>query len=205
LGIGKACDFFEFGSEVGSFGNSLRWALRRSNSSMAAVETLGLGGVGEETFPGIRTADEAFEDHGETESVILVYGDLNAVGHGVGKEVGVEAQGLIQGGGGESGFDGGTSIEGLPGEGDAFDGDRFLVLYGLAGGDSFGVEDGELVEIFEADGAEFGGGVPVLAGVLRGAGLALAGARFSGASGIRAVGGQAPFGDGCVFLHTRVE
>ena len=77
---------------------------------------------------------------------------------------------------------------------------------GRVGGDGFGVEDGELVEVFEADGAEFGGGEAVLAGVLRGAGFAFAGAGSGGVGGVGAVGGESLCGDGLSGLrHTWVE
>jgi hypothetical protein len=113
----------------------------------------------------------------------------------------VGADDFIPGGGGEAGVEGDIAIKGLLGEGNSFDGDLLLMVDGLVGGDGFGLEDGELVEVVEADGAEFGRSEPVLAGVLRGAGFALRGARSSGASGVGGPrghpGDQALFGDGC--------
>ena len=49
---------------------------------------------------------------------------------------------------------------------------------------------GGLLEVFEADDGEGGGGEAVLAGILRGAGLALGGARSGGFGGVGAIGGE---------------
>lgn len=220
LGVNKGRDFIEFGvgggfvrliHRVGLSGARIL-ALGTSSQGGAAVKTLGLGVVAEEILPGAGRADEPLEADSETEIAILVDGDLDAMRHGVRERVGGEtvgADGFIRGGSGEAGFEGGTAREGLLDEGNSFDGDLPLMVDGLVGGDGSGVEDGELVEVVEADGAEFGRSEPVLAGVLLGAGFALRGARSSGASGVGGPrghpGGQALFGDGCGFRHTRVE
>ena len=61
----------------------------------------------------------------------------------------------------------------LLGEGDALDGEEFLGVDGLVDGDEVGPEMGDLIEVFEADDGEGGGGEAVFAGILCGAGLAL--------------------------------
>jgi hypothetical protein len=86
--------------------------------------------------------------------------------------------------------------EGLLGEGDALDGEEFLGVDGLVGGDSVLPEVGDVVLVFDTDDGKGGSGERVFAGVLGGAGLALRGARSGGLSGVGAVGGELIFGDG---------
>jgi hypothetical protein len=105
-------------------------------------------------------------------------------------------EGFIEAAGEEAGFEAGTAEEGLLGEGDALDGEELLGIDGLVDGDQVGFEFGDGVELFEPDDGKVSGGETVLAGVLSGAGLALGGARASGAGGIDAIGGEAPGGDG---------
>jgi hypothetical protein len=57
------------------------------------------------------------------------------------------------------------------GEGDTLDGEELLGVDGLVDGDGVLAEAGDLVEIFEADDGEGGGGESVFAGVLGGADL----------------------------------
>jgi hypothetical protein len=71
--------------------------------------------VAEEILPGAGALDEPLEADSETESAIPVDSDLDAMRHGVREHVGAEtvgADGFIQGGGGEAGFEGGAAIEG---------------------------------------------------------------------------------------------
>ena len=105
-------------------------------------------------------------------------------------------EGLVEAGGEEAGFEAGGAEEGLLGEGDAFDGEEFLGVDGPVGGDEVVPEVGDLIEVFEADDGEVGGGEAVFAGVLGGTGLALGGAGAGGVGGIGAIGGELLWGDG---------
>ena len=74
------------------------------------------------------------------------------------------------------------------GEGDTLDGEELLGVDGLVDGDGVLAEAGDLVEIFEADDGEGGGGETVFAGVLGGTGFALGGAGSGGLGGVGPVG-----------------
>ena len=109
-------------------------------------------------------------------------------------------EGLVEAGGEEAGFEARGAEDGLLGEGDALDGEEFLGVDGLVDGDEVGSEMGDLMEVFEADDGEGGGGEAVFAGILGGAGLALRGAGPGGLGGVGAIGGELFLGDG--FLGT---
>jgi hypothetical protein len=81
--------------------------------------------------------------------------------------------------------------EGLPCEGDAFDGEELFGVDGLLAGDEVFAEAGDLVEFFDADDGEDVGGEAVFPGILGGAGFAFGGARSGGAGGVGAIGGEA--------------
>ena len=89
---------------------------------------------------------------------------------------------------------GASSKEGLLGESDAFDGEALLGVDGLVAGDEIFAEAGDLVEFFEADDGEDGGGEAVFPGILSGAGFAFGGARSGRAGGVGAIGGEEPGG-----------
>jgi hypothetical protein len=71
----------------------------------------------------------------------------------------------------------------------ALDGEEFLGVDGLVDGDEVFAEAGDLVEFFEADDGEGGGGESVFAGVLGGAGFAFWGTGPGGLGGVGSVGG----------------
>ncbi len=106
------------------------------------------------------------------------------------------SRGLVEAGGEEAGLEARGAEEGLLGEGDALDGEEFLGVDGLVDGDEVVLEMGDLMEVFEADDGEGGGGEAVFAGILGGAGLASRGARAGGTGGVGAVGGELHLGDG---------
>jgi hypothetical protein len=76
------------------------------------------------------------------------------------------------------------------------EGEQFLGIDGLIDGDEVGTEVSDFVDILEADDGEAGGGEAMLAGVLRGAGLACRRSWSGRTGGIGAVGGELLFGDG---------
>ena len=104
--------------------------------------------------------------------------------------------GRVEGGGEEAGFEARGAQEGLLGEREALEGEEFLGVDGPVEGHEVVLEMGDLLEVFEADNGEAGGGEAVLAGILRGAGLARRGARAGGFDGIGAIGGELLWGDG---------
>ncbi len=77
------------------------------------------------------------------------------------------------------------------GEGNAFDGEAFLGVDGLVGGDGIGDEGGDVSGVLDADDGEGFGIEGVLAGVLGGAGFALGSLGPGGTAGIDAVGSEA--------------
>jgi hypothetical protein len=96
----------------------------------------------------------------------------------------------------ETGFEAGGAEDGLLGESDALQGEEFLGVDGLVEGDQVFQEVGDLIEVFEADDGEGGGGEAVFAGVLGGAGLAFLSAGASGVGGVGAIGGELLGGNG---------
>jgi hypothetical protein len=128
----------------------------------AAVEALGLGLVAEEEGKAVGVFVEAVEAFGEQVIAVLRLGDFVIVVD----EVGADAhQGAA------------VAVEGLVEEGGA-----------QAGVEAFDAEAGDLVDFFEADDGEGGGGESVFAGVLCGAGFAFRGAGSGGLGGVGSVG-----------------
>ena len=84
----------------------------------------------------------------------------------------------------------------LLGESHTFEGEQFLGVDGLVDGEEVVLETGDLIELFESDDGEGGGGETVSAGILGGVGFALGGARAGALGGVGAVGGVLLFGDG---------
>ena len=88
-------------------------------------------------------------------------------------------------------------------EGHALDSEQFLGVDGLVEGGEVGFEMGDLLEVFEPDDGEGGGGEAVRAGIAGGAGLAFGRAgrrvettlRAGALSGVGAIGGALFFGD----------
>ena len=108
-------------SKMGSFGNSWRRRLRRSNSSTARGPegtplTLGLGGVAEVKGEGVGLGGDAFEAFEEQEVAILRAGDFDAgdevAGHGQGGLV-AEVEHVVEAGGEETGFEAGGAKHNL--------------------------------------------------------------------------------------------
>ena len=160
----------------------------------AAVEALGLGLIAEEEGKTVGVFVEAVEAFGEEVVAVLRLGDFVIV---VDERVGdahqgaaVAVEGLIEEGGAQAGVEAFDAEEGLLGEGDTLDGEELLGVDGLVDGDEVFAEAGDLVEIFEADDGEGGGGESVFAGVLGGARFALGGAGSSGLGGVGSVGGE---------------
>ena len=118
-------------------------------------------------------------------------------GYGVAEAV----AGLIEAGGEEAGFEAGGAEERLLGESDALEGEEFLGVDGLVEGHEVVREMGDLLEVFEADDGEGGGGEAVFSGILRGASLARRGSGAGGFGGIGAIGGELLRGRG--FLGVR--
>jgi hypothetical protein len=104
-------------------------------------------------------------------------------------------EGVIEATGKEAGLEAGGAEQRLLGQGDAFDGKELLGIDRLVDGDEVGLQIGDLLEVFEADHSERGGGEAVLTSVLRGAGLALGGGGSSGVNGVGAIGSQLFWGD----------
>jgi hypothetical protein len=90
---------------------------------------------------------------------------------------------------------GGTE-PGLLGESDQLEGVQFLGVDGLVDGEEVVLETGDLIEFFEPDDGEGGGGEAVSAGVLGGAGLAFGSARAGTLGRVGAVGCELLIGSG---------
>jgi len=158
----------------------------------AAVEALGLGLIAEEEGKTVGVFVEAVEAFGEEVIAVLGLGDLVIVvderfanAH---QGAAVAVEGLIEEGGAQAGVEAFDAEEGLLGEGDTLDGEELLGVDGLVDGDGVLAEACDLVEIFETDDGEGGGGESVFAGVLCGAGFALRGAWSGGLGGVGPVG-----------------
>jgi hypothetical protein len=166
----------------------------------AAVKALGLGLIAEEEGEAVGVLVEAVEAFGEEVVAVLGLGDFVIVvdeGFADAHERAAFAiEGFIEAGGGDADVEAFDAEEVLLGEGDALNGEELLGVDGLVDGDEVFAEAGDLVEIFEADDGEGGGGEAVLAGVLGGAGFAFGRAGSGGAGGVGAVGGALLFGNG---------
>jgi hypothetical protein len=167
----------------------------------AAVHTLGLGLVAQEEG---KAAGGVFVDvveaFGEEIVAVLGHGDFVipvdqfvADAH---EGFALAGEGLIEEGGGDAFVEAFDAEEGLLGEGDALDGEEFLGVDGLIEGDGVFAEFGDLVDFFEADDGEGGGGESMFAGVEGGAGLAFGRAGSGGLGGVGAVGGELFIGYG---------
>ena len=161
----------------------------------------GLGLIAQEQGPTVGLPDHAVETFAQGVVAVLGAGDFDiaiageALAHGV-EGIAAAVEGLVEAGGEEAGLEAGGAEESLLGEGHALEGEEFLGVDGLVDGGEVGREMGDLVQVFEADDGEGGGGEAVRAGVPGGAGLAFGGARAGGAGGVGAVGGELFFGDG---------
>src|ERR1039457_6852772 len=148
----------------------------------AAVQALGLGLVAEEEGETVGVFVEAVEAFGEEVVAVLGLGDfVIVVDEGLANAhqgAAVAVEGLVEEGGAQAGVEAFDAEEGLLGEGDTLDGEEFLGVDGLVDGDGVLAEAGDLVEIFEADDGEGGGGGAVFAG-----GLGAEGALLSGGGG----------------------
>ena len=157
----------------------------------AAVVAFGLGLVAEEEGPGfLGFADEVVEAGGEAVSAVLgfdLFGgelEIDVEGDEGFFSVGMH-EGAVEGEGEKAGFELGQAKDVVLGEGDAFDGEQFLGVGGLVGGDQVVAEAVDGVAVFDLDDVEVGAGEAMLAGVLGGSGLAFGGA---GAGGFLSIG-----------------
>src|ERR1019366_4860277 len=175
----------------------------------AAVHAFGLGLVAQEEG---KAAGGVFVDavkaFGEEIVAVLGHGDfVIAVDEFVAdahEGLAVAGKGLIEEGGGNAFVEAFDAEEDLLGEGDALDGEEFLGVDGLVDGDGVLAEAGDLVDVFEADDGEGGGGESVFAGVQGGAGFAFGGAGSGGLGGVGAVGGELFIGYGLLGAWHRV-
>ena len=110
--------------------------------------------------------------------------------------VGVE--GFVEAGSEEAGLEAGGAKHGLLSEGHALEGDQLLGVYGQVDGEEIGLEEGDFLEVFEADDGEGGCGEAVLEGVAGGAGFALGSLGSGGLGGIGSIGGELRGGGGFV-------
>lgn len=166
----------------------------------SAVVALGLGLVAEEEAPGGGVLHvDAMEAVGEEVALGLEF-------VGIVVEFAIERDGggflialdedFVERSGAEAGFDAGDAEEAVLGEGDAFEGEEFLGVDGLVGGDEAGAEAVDGGAVFDGDDGEGVGGEGVFAGepmcncVLRCSGLAGGGAGAGGAGGVSPVGGE---------------
>ena len=168
----------------------------------AAVEPLGLGLIAEEERPTVGLLGHEEDAFGGKVVAILVLRDFDAFAEvlvddvvGIGVEI---PHGFVEGAGEEAGFEAGGAEDGLLCDGHTLDGDEFLGIDGLVGGDEVGLEAGDFVEVFEADDIEGRGCEAVADGVAGRGGFAFWGARSGGMSSVGAVGGKLFGGDGLV-------
>ncbi len=142
-------------------------------------------------------ATRALKAFGEEVVAVLSAADLEIVIDEDGADGGdgavVVGDGLIEADGEHAGVKAFGAEEGLLGEDDALDGKGLLGIGGLVRGDGIGAEAVDFVDVLEADDGKGGGVEDVLAGVLRGSGLALRGAGSSGEFGVGAIGGDVGF------------
>lgn len=129
---------------------------------------------------------------GASDLDVAIAGELG--GHG--EEGLVAGQGFVQGGGEQAGFEAGGAQKSLLAEGGTLEREQLLRIGRLVDGDQVIFEAGNFVELFETDDGEGGGREAVLAGVLRGAGLAFEGAGAGGMLCVGAVGSALLVGDG---------
>ena len=160
----------------------------------AAIEALGLGLEAEGSRGEIGLTAEDFEAVGKPKSAVLGARDFDVIADLAAFEdlgiVGAD-HGGFQAVGEEAGFEDVHAEHGVLGEGDALNGEAFLGVDWLVGGDGVGDEGGDVGGVLDADDGEGFGIEGVLAGVLGGSGLAFGGLGPGGAAGICTVGGDA--------------
>jgi hypothetical protein len=164
-----------------------------------AVLALGLGLIAQQEGKTVVVADQAVEAIAQQVIEVLGLGDFDIrcelrVHGEAGFSIGAER--LAEAVGEEAGFEAGGAEDGLLGESDALKGEEFLGIDGAVGFDEVFPEGGDLIEVFEADDGEAGGGEAVFAGILGRAGLALKGAGAGGIGGVGAIGGELVWGNG---------
>jgi len=159
---------------------------------------LGLGLIAQQEGKTVVVADQAVEAIAQQVTEILGRGDfdirceLRVYGE-AGFSVGAER--LAEAVGEEAGFKAGGAEDGLLGESDALKGEEFLGVDGVVGFDEVFAEVGDLIEVFESDDGEAGGGEAVFAGILGRAGLAFRGAGAGGIGGVGAIGSELFWGN----------
>ncbi len=128
------------------------------------------------------------------QKIILVLravdGIADQLGAGAGEGVAIEGDGLVEEAGEEGGFQAPEAIDGVLGEGDAFDGMALLGVDGPVAGHGSGGEFGDGFKVFDADDGECLRAEAVFTGVESGTRLAFGGTRTGGALGVAAIGGE---------------
>ena len=143
-----------------------------------AVVTFRLGLITQQESEAIGLTGHAMEAVAEQEVAVLGAGDFDiavAGDGGIHEADGFAgaAEGHVEAGGEETGFEAGAAEDGVLGEGDAFESEEFLGIDGLVKGDEVVAEAGDFLEVFEADDGEGRSGELVFAGILGRASLAL--------------------------------
>ena len=153
----------------------------------AAVETLGLGLEAEKDGNDFGLAIDLVEAEGEPESSVLINGGRNVLAElGALENFGVfgREHSDVEAVGEEAGLDGGETVHGVLGDGDAFDGEALLGVDGLVGSDGVGDEGGDAGAVLNAVDGEGVGVEGALAGILGGAGLTFFGTGSGGTAGV---------------------
>src|SRR5438552_3182253 len=102
-------------------------------------------------------------------------------------------EGHVETGGEDAGLEAGGAEHGLLRESHLLEGEQLLGVDGLVDGEEVVLETGDLIEFFEPDDGEGGGGEAVSAGILARAGLAFGSAGASALGGVGAVWPRAAF------------
>jgi hypothetical protein len=126
----------------------------------AAIKALGLSLIAEAEAPGVAAGGDAGEALAEEEISILLLGDLDAAGAGIGIEkiLLVEAvHEAVEAGGKEAGFEPGGAEHGLLAQRHALNGEHLLGVDGLIKSDEVGAEVFDLADVLQADDGEGGG------------------------------------------------
>ena len=123
--------------------------------------------------------------------------DITDKSRGQGAERGpVVVQGHVEAVDEDAGFEARGAKPGLLRESDYLEGEQLLGVDRLVDGEEIVLETGDLIELFEPDDGEGGGGEAVSAGVLGGAGLAFGSARAGTLGRVGAVGCELLIGSG---------
>jgi hypothetical protein len=111
---------------------------------------------------------------GQDEIAVQLAGDFHACGHFLsqGQAWGRLGGRTVHAGGEQAGFEATCAEDGLLAHGPALEGEQFLRVDGLVGGDEVSAEVGDFLDVLEADDGAVGRGEAMLAEVLGRGGLA---------------------------------